>query len=58
MREFFIMPIGGPSTLLKNGDRFRPKSKIDSNDPQGEVRVPVFHGIRALKPSSIEAVLR
>ena len=58
MRELFIMPIGGPRTLLKNGDRLRPKSKIHSNDTQGKVPVPVFHGIKALKRSSIEAVLR
>ena len=54
--KFFIMPIGGPSSLLKNRDRLRPKSKIDSNGTQGKVPVPVFHGIKALKRSSNEAV--
>ena len=37
MSECLIMPIGGPSSLLKNRDWVRPKSKIHSNDTQGKV---------------------
>ena len=58
MRELFIMPIGGPRTLLKNGDRLRPKSKIHSNDTQGKVPVPVLHGIKALNFHGIKALKR